>query len=65
MSSPVTSCVTERCYQVAGYTDDPAELDKLLARGAERAREIAGQTLRAVIRPGGLPATGTLRGRSS
>jgi len=44
---------------VAGYTDDPAELDKLLARGAERARDVAGQTLRTVYnRVGFLPPTG-------
>src|SRR3954453_936546 len=33
--------VTPLRQAVAGYTDDPAELDKLLARGAERAREVA------------------------
>ncbi|HKR50380.1 MAG TPA: tryptophan--tRNA ligase [Pseudonocardiaceae bacterium] len=48
--------VTPLRHQVASYTDDPAELDKLLARGAERAREVAGQTLRAVYdRVGFLP----------
>ncbi len=40
--------VTPLRQQVAGYTDDPAELDKLLARGAERAREVASQTVQAV-----------------
>jgi tryptophanyl-tRNA synthetase len=51
--------VTPLRQQVAGYTDDPAELDKLLARGAERAREVAGQTVRAVYdRVGFLPPTG-------
>ncbi|PZS37662.1 MAG: tryptophan--tRNA ligase [Pseudonocardiales bacterium] len=51
--------VTPLRQAVAGYTDDPAELDKLLARGAERARDVAGQTLRAVYnRVGFLPPTG-------
>jgi tryptophanyl-tRNA synthetase len=51
--------VTPLRQEVAGYTDDPAELDKLLARGAERARDVAGQTLRAVYnRVGFLPPTG-------
>jgi tryptophanyl-tRNA synthetase len=44
---------------VAAYTDDPAELDKLLTRGAERAREVAAETVRAVYdRVGFLPPTG-------
>ncbi|MFN2478365.1 MAG: tryptophan--tRNA ligase [Pseudonocardiaceae bacterium] len=51
--------VTPLRQAVAGYTDDPAELDKLLARGAERARDVAGQTLSAVYnRVGFLPPTG-------
>ncbi|MDQ4011262.1 MAG: tryptophan--tRNA ligase [Actinomycetota bacterium] len=51
--------VTPLRQQVAGYIDDPAELDKLLARGAERAREVAGQTVRAVYdRVGFLSAGG-------
>jgi tryptophanyl-tRNA synthetase len=51
--------VTPLRQAVAGYTDDPGELDKLLARGAERARDVAGQTLRAVYnRVGFLPPTG-------
>ena len=51
--------VTPLRQAVAGYTNDPAELDKLLARGAERARDVAGQTLRAVYnRVGFLPPTG-------
>jgi tryptophanyl-tRNA synthetase len=28
------------------YLDDPAQLDKLLAAGAEKARAVAGETLR-------------------
>jgi tryptophanyl-tRNA synthetase len=35
--------------RVRGYLDDPAELDKVLRRGAEHAREIAAQTLRTVF----------------
>jgi tryptophanyl-tRNA synthetase len=51
--------VTPLRQQVAGYIDDPAELDKLLARGAERAREVAGQTVQAVYdRVGFLPPGG-------
>ncbi len=51
--------VTPLRQQVAGYTDDPAELDKLLARGAERAREVAAQTVRVVYdRVGFLPPAG-------
>lgn len=51
--------VTPLRQAVARYTDDPAELDKLLARGAERARDVAGQTLRTVYnRVGFLPPTG-------
>ena len=51
--------VTPLRQAVASYTDDPAELDKLLARGAERARDVASQTLRAVYnRVGFLPPTG-------
>jgi tryptophanyl-tRNA synthetase len=51
--------VTPLRQQVAGYLDHPAELDKLLARGAERAREVAAQTLRTVYdRVGFLPAGG-------
>ncbi|MBC8091083.1 MAG: tryptophan--tRNA ligase [Pseudonocardia sp.] len=34
--------------RVRTYLDDPAELDRVLARGATRAREVAGSTLAAV-----------------
>ncbi|MCY7340286.1 MAG: tryptophan--tRNA ligase [Pseudonocardia sp.] len=45
--------------RVRAYTDDPAELDRVLARGATRAREVAGATLAAVHdRIGFLPPTG-------
>ncbi|KAA2264926.1 tryptophan--tRNA ligase [Solihabitans fulvus] len=44
--------------RVRGYLDDPAELDKVLARGAERAREVTSGVLRAVHeRVGFLPPT--------
>ena len=42
--------------RVRGYLDDPAELDRVLAAGAARAREVAGATLKAVYdRVGFLP----------
>lgn len=51
--------VTPLRRAVASYTDDPAELDKLLARGAERAREVAAGTLSVVYdRVGFLPSAG-------
>jgi len=34
--------------RVRGYLDDPAELDRVLAAGAARARDVAGVTLKAV-----------------
>jgi len=40
-----TDFVTPVQAQVQQYLDDPAELDKILARGAERAREVASVTL--------------------
>jgi tryptophanyl-tRNA synthetase len=44
--------------RVRGILDDPAELDRVLARGASRAREVAGATLAAVHdRIGFLPPT--------
>jgi tryptophanyl-tRNA synthetase len=44
--------------RVRVYRDDPGELDRVLARGATRAREIAGATLAAVHeRIGFLPPT--------
>ncbi|HET8970001.1 MAG TPA: tryptophan--tRNA ligase, partial [Candidatus Nanopelagicales bacterium] len=43
--------------KVRGYLDDPAELDRVLARGAERARGVAAATLADVYdRVGFLPA---------
>ncbi len=45
--------------RVRTYLDDPAELDRVLARGATRAREVAGATLAAVHEKiGFLPPTG-------
>ena len=45
--------------RVKGYLDDPAELDRVLARGATRARDVAGATLQRVQeRIGFLPPTG-------
>ncbi|GAA1326988.1 tryptophan--tRNA ligase [Pseudonocardia xinjiangensis] len=45
--------------RVRTYLDDPAELDRVLARGAARAREVAGATLAAVHEKiGFLPPTG-------
>ncbi|WP_447008586.1 tryptophan--tRNA ligase [Saccharothrix isguenensis] len=52
-----TEFVTPVRARVAEYLDDPAELDKVLARGAERARSVASRTLaRAYDRIGFLPA---------
>ncbi|GAA2780822.1 tryptophan--tRNA ligase [Saccharopolyspora taberi] len=51
--------VTPFQEKVRGYLDDPAELDKILRRGAEHAREIAASTLRTVYdRIGFLPPAG-------
>jgi tryptophanyl-tRNA synthetase len=59
VAQAIADFVTPLRQAVAGYTDDPAELDKLLARGAERAREVAAETVRAVYdRVGFLPPTG-------
>jgi tryptophanyl-tRNA synthetase len=45
--------------RVRRYLDDPAELDRVLAAGASRAREVAGATLAAVHEKiGFLPPTG-------
>ena len=49
--------VTPIQERVRGYLDDPAELDKILARGAERAREVTSVTLaRAYDKIGFVPA---------
>jgi tryptophanyl-tRNA synthetase len=44
----VTEFVSPLRERVRGYLDDPAELDRILARGAERARGVAASTLAAV-----------------
>ena len=41
--------------------DDPAELDRILADGAERARDVAGATLAPRLRPRRLPARPSAR----
>jgi tryptophanyl-tRNA synthetase len=48
LSEVLVEFVTPIQEAVAGYTSDPAELDKVLARGAERAREVAAPTLASV-----------------
>ncbi|MGQ0838276.1 tryptophan--tRNA ligase [Actinokineospora sp.] len=45
LSEVVADFVAPVRDQVKSYLDDPAELDKVLARGAERAREVASATL--------------------
>jgi tryptophanyl-tRNA synthetase len=56
LAALVTDFVSPLRAAVQGYLDDPAELDKVLARGADRAREVASATLRAVYdRVGFLP----------
>ena len=50
--------VTPIQERVQAYLDDPAELDKILAAGASRAREVASRTLASAYeRIGFLPAT--------
>ncbi|WP_300014844.1 tryptophan--tRNA ligase [Pseudonocardia sp.] len=44
----VADFTTPLAERVRAYLDDPAELDRVLARGATRAREVAGATLAAV-----------------
>ncbi|RRO12824.1 tryptophan--tRNA ligase [Saccharopolyspora rhizosphaerae] len=45
----VVEFVTPLQEKVNGYLSDPAELDKVLHRGAEKAREVSTQTLRTVF----------------
>ncbi len=55
----LTEFVTPFRAAVDGFLADPAELDRILAAGAERAREVAAPTLRAVYeRVGFLGGTG-------
>jgi tryptophanyl-tRNA synthetase len=59
LSEALSDFVTPLRQRVAEYTDDPAELDKQLARGAERARAVAAETVRTVYdRVGFLPPAG-------
>jgi tryptophanyl-tRNA synthetase len=56
LAEVLTDFLTPVQAAVAAYLDDPAELDKILAGGAERARAVAAQTLRtAYDRIGFLP----------
>ncbi|MCP3800374.1 tryptophan--tRNA ligase [Allokutzneria sp. A3M-2-11 16] len=50
LAEVVTDFVTPVREKVRGYLDDPAELDKILLGGAERAREVASRTLEAVYK---------------
>jgi tryptophanyl-tRNA synthetase len=45
----VVEFVTPFQEQVRGYLDDPAQLDKILHRGADKAREVSAETLRNVF----------------
>ena len=45
VAEAVVAVCTPYREQVQGYLADPAELDNILARGADRAREVAAQTL--------------------
>lgn len=63
LAAVVAEFVAPLRERVAAYRDDPAELDRILARGAERAREVASVTLAtAYDRVGFLPAA--TRGRT-
>jgi tryptophanyl-tRNA synthetase len=56
LAEVLTDFLTPVQAAVAAYLDDPAELDKVLASGAERARTVAARTLRTVYdRIGFLP----------
>ncbi|GGP59192.1 tryptophan--tRNA ligase [Saccharothrix coeruleofusca] len=53
-----TEFVTPIQARVREYLDDPAELDKVLAKGAERARQVASVTLRRVYERVGFLSSG-------
>lgn len=56
LAEVVVDFITPIQERVRSYVDDPAELDKVLARGAERAREVGARTLATVYeRVGFLP----------
>jgi tryptophanyl-tRNA synthetase len=62
LAEVVVEFVTPIQARTAEYLDDPAELDKVLAVGAEKARAIAGPTLAAMYdRVGFLPREGEAR----
>ncbi len=48
LAEVVAAFTTPLAARVKGYLDDPAELDRILAAGAARAREVASATLRDV-----------------
>lgn len=56
LADVVTEFLTDFQTKVNGYLADPAELDAILATGAAKAREIAGQTLERVYSRVGLLA---------
>jgi tryptophanyl-tRNA synthetase len=62
LAEVVVEFVTPFQQRTAAYLDDPAELDKVLAVGAEKARAIAGPTLATMYdRVGFLPREGEAR----
>src|SRR5699024_5773269 len=54
----LTEFVTPLRSAVDGYLSDPAELDRILSRGAERARAVASGTLKRVYDRVGFLASG-------
>ncbi len=56
----LTEFVTPLRGRVTEYMDDPAQLDAILARGAERARSVASATLESVYDKVGVPVTEAL-----
>ena len=52
LAEVVVEFVTPIQERTQAYLDDPAQLDKLLAIGAEKARAVAAATLRDGVRPG-------------
>jgi tryptophanyl-tRNA synthetase len=60
LATVVVDCVTPIQQRTAEYLADPGELDRVLAKGAEKARAVAATTLAQVYdRTGFLPATGS------
>ena len=62
LAEVVAEFVSPLRERVRAYLDDPAELDRVLARGAERAREVAGVDARRRPREDRLPAARRLLG---